>query len=498
MQLITSAALLLLCDIPAAAQYIVQLPSVPYDAASSSAGAMSLLEFDSAGKWWARIGDRVYYKPEPGQGLSERVSDYYYTVGSKQALTNEMNEHKVGGEGRLHLLHFPSGSGPPASMLQSAMQKADRRSALSAFVQLQHGEVLSNDFPLYSLVSEYINPLSGNALDVEKNAVGEVKSANVDDFLDKIVSLGGSTATRSWRNAEASGLVQTFLREQFAGMSLQTFDHGFDYDDRRLTNIVAHIPGQVAGSVTVGAHYDSRPFDGAAPGAEDNGSGLAAMLEIARAASTAFINGVKPLKTIYFAAFAGEEAGLLGSEKFAKDLDANELPDHVGASVAFLQGKKGGKVTKHEAIVLDEVGWKSPKMVPTVNLESYDWADQDVMQHLADACKTHNGDALRMVHNKNPFGSDHMSFLDLKMSASLLINGDDEAYPHYHSADDIKNADDVNTDYIAMISKMGLGALVRIAGVSDVAAPAGVSHAATPPLSQTVQLHVQADGRLGV
>ncbi|NDJ35686.1 MAG: Zn-dependent exopeptidase M28, partial [Chloroflexi bacterium] len=86
-------------------------------------------------------------------------------------------------------------------------------------------------------------------------------------------------------------------------------------------NVIARLPGQSDEIVVVGAHYDSRtvdPFDaaGRAPGAGDNASGAAALLEIARV-----LAGTTPRHTIVFVAFAGEEVGMLGSRYFVSQTD---------------------------------------------------------------------------------------------------------------------------------------------------------------------------------
>ncbi|MEM7331306.1 MAG: M20/M25/M40 family metallo-hydrolase [Chloroflexota bacterium] len=83
-------------------------------------------------------------------------------------------------------------------------------------------------------------------------------------------------------------------------------------------NVIATLPGTSphAGVIVIMGHYDSRtidPFDGEsfAPGANDNASGVAAMLEIARILSSRDWN-----QTIVFAAFAAEEQGRLGSQNY--------------------------------------------------------------------------------------------------------------------------------------------------------------------------------------
>ena len=70
------------------------------------------------------------------------------------------------------------------------------------------------------------------------------------------------------------------------------------------------------GSVVVGAHLDSTSQTPAtlAPGANDNGSGAMAVLEMMRATAAA-----KFRETVQFVAFGGEEQGLYGSKYFVEE-----------------------------------------------------------------------------------------------------------------------------------------------------------------------------------
>ena len=103
--------------------------------------------------------------------------------------------------------------------------------------------------------------------------------------------------------------------------------------ERRPTqNVVARIPGRdpSAGAVLLGAHYDHLGvgrMGSLAPktvgeihnGADDNASGVAALVELARVLAS----GEPPERTVVFAAFSGEELGLLGS---AHMTDAPPVP----------------------------------------------------------------------------------------------------------------------------------------------------------------------------
>jgi hypothetical protein len=93
---------------------------------------------------------------------------------------------------------------------------------------------------------------------------------------------------------------------------------------RLLTATAANVVGFWAGSnpelqnefVVLGAHYDHFGTQGGLlfPGADDNASGTAVMLEVARVLRS---TGIRPKRSILFIAFAGEEQGLLGSKFYA-------------------------------------------------------------------------------------------------------------------------------------------------------------------------------------
>jgi hypothetical protein len=91
-------------------------------------------------------------------------------------------------------------------------------------------------------------------------------------------------------------------------------------------NVLALLPGETDTTMIIGAHYDHLGYGGPTSryrgpepkihyGADDNGSGVAAMLELARYFSA---ERTKPRHSILFAGFTGEEAGLLGSTHFVR------------------------------------------------------------------------------------------------------------------------------------------------------------------------------------
>lgn len=82
-----------------------------------------------------------------------------------------------------------------------------------------------------------------------------------------------------------------------------------------LTNVVGLIPGTGPDAIIIGAHRDhfGRPAGLLFPGADDNASGTAVMLEVARALAK---SDLRPQRTILFVSFSGEENNLLGSRLY--------------------------------------------------------------------------------------------------------------------------------------------------------------------------------------
>ncbi|MES1262083.1 MAG: M28 family peptidase, partial [Acidobacteriota bacterium] len=97
---------------------------------------------------------------------------------------------------------------------------------------------------------------------------------------------------------------------------------------RTVHNVVGYLPGQTDEYLIIGAHYDhlglGEQFSMAPslagtvhPGADDNASGTAGVLELAHYFASRYAGQAKPKRGILFMTFAGEELGLLGSGFYA-------------------------------------------------------------------------------------------------------------------------------------------------------------------------------------
>jgi hypothetical protein len=92
-----------------------------------------------------------------------------------------------------------------------------------------------------------------------------------------------------------------------------------------LKNIVCEKPGSTNNTIIISAHYDSRMEDtnnstARAPGADDNASGVSALLELAR-----ILSNVSLHHSIIFVLFPGEEQGKWGSTQYADYVDKADV-----------------------------------------------------------------------------------------------------------------------------------------------------------------------------
>jgi hypothetical protein len=141
----------------------------------------------------------------------------------------------------------------------------------------------------------------------------------------------GVGAARRWLHGQLSAIARECggcLRVEYdaAVMALPRHPQGISAN---VVNVLGVLPGRDTMRVVVmGAHYDScicsvsptSVYDGAsdAPGADDDGSGSSAVLELARVVAARYPRGLEA--TVIFALYAGEEQGLLGSTHLAERL----------------------------------------------------------------------------------------------------------------------------------------------------------------------------------
>ena len=170
---------------------------------------------------------------------------------------------------------------------------------------------------------------------VTRSMLDEIKSDSLQSYVKWLEGMGTRFALADNHRSVAVRIKDRLISFGYADASLDSFTisrsyKGVTYDQWQY-NVKAMIRGtEYPDSVCIaGAHYDDIVGFGGdpliyAPGAHDNASGTAAMLEIARVLK---VKKFTPEKSIMFIAFGAEELGLLGSQYFS--LNAGEFTGKI-------------------------------------------------------------------------------------------------------------------------------------------------------------------------
>jgi Peptidase family M28/PDZ domain/PA domain len=185
-----------------------------------------------------------------------------------------------------------------------------------------------------------------------------------------------------------------------------------------VSNVLAYLPGQSDEYVIVGAHYDHLGrgnVDSLAPsqvgqihpGADDNASGTAGVLELARHFASIAKQG-KLRRGILFMNFAGEELGLLGSAAWVKN-----PTKPLDKAVAMLNMDMIGRI-KDEKVYIGGVGTGS--------------SFQNVLEH------SQASPPLKIEYSPSGYASsDHTSFIAKKIPVLFFFSG---LHSDYHKPSD--------------------------------------------------------------
>jgi len=276
----------------------------------------------------------------------------------------------------------------------------------------------------------------------------EAALARVDAIRIKRDLFDLAALDRSLRSADLARAVQLVrARLEQAGFSVRL--DPLVVGGVTVNNVVGARPGSLKRpALLIGAHYDSIAFPEGdhAPGAEDNASGTAALLELAR------VLGPEQLATeVRLVAFAAEEVGLQGSE-------------HLVAALP------GGAAELQAMINLDMVGY-DPGGQRRVIIDGYA-RGRGLAGRLAAAAAEHT--VLTTTAGIFSRGrSDHRPFAERGIPALTVATERWRDYPHYHTAADLPQHPD--PQLIAQVVRAVAARVLLMAGFAggDPVASAG-------------------------
>ena len=206
----------------------------------------------------------------------------------------------------------------------------------------------------------------------------------------------------------------TGIRAEITGFTKTTL-YGEKFDNYKCRNVVAKLSGTDPmlrdECIVLGGHFDhlglrnSQVYNGA----DDNASGSAVVMEVARMMKQA---NVKPKRTVYFCLWTGEELGLIGSRYWAKNPTDGVTMDKVVTNFNMDMVGLG-----------DQIGAPGALNFPSIWEVIKKHQDEDIME----AVNASEG---------GPGGSDHSAFIELGIESMALMTRGGGGHPDYHDTGD--------------------------------------------------------------
>lgn len=294
----------------------------------------------------------------------------------------------------------------------------------------------------------------------------------------------GIGAAREWIRSELESYSQA------SGGRLQVEFHRFVQEPVNripeaveIVNVVATLPGKDAAEdrvFVVSGHYDSRASDvmdaeSDAPGANDDASGVAAVMEMARVMSHYEFPA-----TLVFMAVAGEEQGLLGAARWAEEARAagkniagmitnDIIGNHVAEDGAlsdpyrvrlFAEGVHPQRELDDHTLAMLQTGGEND--LPTRQLAR-------TIKEVAESYLPEMDVWLIYRRDRYLRGGDHTPFL-VRGYPAVRFSEPHEHFPHQHQDVRVENGvqygdlpEFVDYDYVARVTQVNLAALANLA-----------------------------------
>ena len=327
--------------------------------------------------------------------------------------------------------------------------------------------------------------------------VREVSAKNIKATIEKLVSFGTrNTLSDTLSDVRGIGAARRWLKSEFeryaqasnGRMTVEFFETVAPVSLRspsptRVVNVVATLePGNTGPSsgriIVISGHYDNMASsatdaDSDAPGANDDGSGTAIVLELARIMSRYSFDA-----TIVFMAVAGEEQGLLGATAWAEMAKSRTLNveavfnnDIVGSTVAG----DGTKETRYvrlfsEALSPADTGSVLRQRI-SLGLEN-DGGSRSLARYIKEIGEQYNPKfGVALVYRLDRFlrGGDHRPFHERGFRA-VRFSEVKENYDHQHQNIRVENGKEygdlpkfVDYEYCANVGKINAAAVATLA-----------------------------------
>src|SRR5580765_2112264 len=263
--------------------------------------------------------------------------------------------------------------------------------------------------------------------------VGLLSGAVTREAADAVLAPSGRTIADVTRALSAARVPAPFATGTRAHIRVERVS-----DETRAANVIGILPGTdpalASEAVVVGAHYDhlGREDGVVYPGADDNGSGTAVVLGLARAFAAAGGTG----RTLVFAFFGAEELGLIGSRHYV-----NRPAVPLDRTVGMVNFDMGGRL---QGRLLNVGGGDSGSRLRAL---------------VSDAAQA---GSVTLEINGSPYGpSDHSRFYAAGVPVLFFYTG---SHSDYHRPSD--TADKIDATGMARVASVGARVIERLAAES--------------------------------
>jgi Zn-dependent M28 family amino/carboxypeptidase len=253
-----------------------------------------------------------------------------------------------------------------------------------------------------------------------------------------------------------------YLRHQFIRLGFTTVSHEFSARGGIYENVIATTPLETEASaapLVLAAHYDTVS---GSPGADDNASALAVLLDVARRVPP---SGLR--RPVRFIAFCLEEENLLGSRAYAAHLAATSqavLGAIVLECVGYARDEEGSqRIPPGVPVAVPTVG-NFLAVIGNQRSQALTLAvDRALRPHLPVVPLVVPGDGELLPDTRR---SDHTSFWEQGFPAVMLTDTADFRNPHYHRPTD--TLDTLNLDFMAAVADGVREAVLSLTGSEEV------------------------------
>ena len=249
----------------------------------------------------------------------------------------------------------------------------------------------------------------------------------------------------------------TYLRQQFSNLGLTTALHEFSSWGGTYENVLATTPYDTESSAApliLAAHYDTVI---GSPGADDNASALAVLLDVARRVAMTRLH-----RPVRFVAFCLEEENLLGSRAYVAQLTTTQQPI-LGAiileCVGYACDEEGSqKIPPGVSVAVPTVG-NFLAVIGNQGSQALTMAVEQAMKpHLPVVPLVVPGNGELLPDTRR---SDHTSFWEQGLPAVMLTDTANFRNPHYHQPTD--RLETLNLDFMASVADGVMAVVVALA-----------------------------------